>query len=51
MKIKDLAEQGKIEPFIDRKYSLETIREAHSYVDTGRKRGNVIIEVHDWASL
>ena len=38
-----LAEAGEFKPVIDRRYSFEHIAEAHSYVDTGRKKGNVII--------
>ncbi|MCP9848866.1 NAD(P)-dependent alcohol dehydrogenase [Cyanobium sp. Morenito 9A2] len=41
----ELAEAGDFKPVIDRCYRLEQIAEAHSYVDTGRKRGNVIIAV------
>ena len=43
-----LAEAGEFKPVIDRRYPFEQIAEAHSYVDTGRKKGNVIITLeHD----
>lgn len=34
----------KLTPRIDRSYSLDEISVAHQYVDTGRKRGNVVIQ-------
>jgi NADPH:quinone reductase-like Zn-dependent oxidoreductase len=40
-----LAEVGDIRPVIDRSYSLDDIARAHRYVDTGRKRGSVVINV------
>lgn len=45
MLLKKLVETGTIRPVIDRCYPLEQIAEAHRYVDTGRKRGTVVITV------
>ena len=39
----DLAERGEFTPVIDRRYPFDEIVEAHRYVDTGRKKGNVVI--------
>ena len=41
--VRDLAEQGKFRPVIDRSYRLEEIRDAFTYVASGQKIGNVIL--------
>lgn len=43
--IKGLAETGQLVPFIDRQYALDDMVAAHEYVDTGRKSGNVVINI------
>ena len=40
-----MLEAGEFRPVIDRRYALDQIVEAYRYVETGRKIGNVVIDV------
>src|SRR5262249_23925066 len=40
-----LAESGAFKPLIDRTYDFARIVDAHAYVDTGHKKGNVVITI------
>lgn len=44
--LKELVKHGKFKPVIDRVYPLEQTREAHVYVQSGHKTGNVILRIN-----
>lgn len=43
--LRTLAESGAFKPVIDGTYPFARIADAHSRVDTGRKRGNVVVAI------
>ncbi|UZR98051.1 NAD(P)-dependent alcohol dehydrogenase [Chondrinema litorale] len=41
--LKQITEEGKLKPIIDSIYTVDEIIDAHQYVETGRKKGNVVV--------
>ncbi|MFY7840679.1 MAG: NAD(P)-dependent alcohol dehydrogenase [Lacibacter sp.] len=45
--IKELFEQAELKAVIDKTFQMEEIIEAHRYVESGRKKGNVILKISE----
>jgi NADPH:quinone reductase-like Zn-dependent oxidoreductase len=45
--VRELVEAGVIKTFTDKRYPLDQAAEAHRYVESGGKRGSVVITIKE----
>lgn len=43
LELRGFLEKGSLKTWVDKSYTLQDIRKAHEYVDTGRKKGNIVL--------
>lgn len=43
--LSELFDAGKLQPVIDKTFDFKDMQAAHAYVDSGRKKGNVVVQV------
>ncbi len=46
LELVELFREGRLTTVIDRRYPLEKVAEAHTYIASGHKKGNIVIVVH-----
>ena len=44
-----MVDAGELRVVIDRRYPMEQIADAHAYVETGRKKGSVVVVIAEEA--
>jgi len=49
--VRDLVESGDLDVTTDRRYRFDQIVQAHTYVELGHKKGNVVLEGPDDGGL